>query len=385
MHFDKIHISERTSQFNRRAEAAANWWVRRIDGAKERFRLSGRAADYDDEAFEFRGGARDSLRRKHYDKSLRLMWKAEREAPWLGFADATRAERQLEEMALHAMTDEEREQRRRLTLPEFKELLDREYTRREKEAIVAVLAAIGHGEAYAWLVSASLLQEVKSTGARAALTMQVMEEAKHFVVIRELLRAFDVPIPRQSAWEYMFLESVMKSDGLEKLFGMNVAVEGIALSLFGLLSEMPGLEVLRLIHLDESRHTALPANYFKEFPMSEWQKRNPAARMRRLKIILPALLLIPYLEDDLAELGIDAFEFGGSVLAKVTYLAERVGFHLPISRSALLLILNKLFNTYCEITREGHEERAFVKADTTTGVRERAVEQEVFYDAPVMA
>ena len=95
MHFDKIHISERASQFNRRAEAAANWWVRRIDGAKERFHLSGRAVDYDDAAFEFRGGARDSLRRKHYDKSLRLMWKAEQQAPWLGFSDATRAERQL--------------------------------------------------------------------------------------------------------------------------------------------------------------------------------------------------------------------------------------------------------------------------------------------------
>lgn len=52
-----------------------------------------------------------------------------------------------------------------------------------------MLSAIGHGEAYAWLVSAELLGHVKSTGARAALTMQVLEEAKHFVVLRELLRA----------------------------------------------------------------------------------------------------------------------------------------------------------------------------------------------------
>ena len=51
-------------------------------------------------------------------------------------------------------------------------------------------------EAYAWLVSASLLTQVQSTGAKAAVTMQVMEEAKHFVVLRELIQAFGVDVPR---------------------------------------------------------------------------------------------------------------------------------------------------------------------------------------------
>ena len=243
-----------------------------------------------------------------------------------------------------------------------------------------MLSAIGHGEAYAWLVSAELLGEVKSTGARAALTMQVMEEAKHFVVLRELLQAFDVPIPRQSAWEYMLLEGVSKAKGLEKFFGMNVVVEGIALSLFGLMSHMPGLEILRLFHLDESRHTGLPSNYFKEFPLSKWQRYNPAAQARRINLILPALGLIPYLEEDLAELGIDAFEFGGSVLRKVSHLAERNGFHFTVPRAVLLAELNVLFNGYCKLTRPGHKYRDFMDSDTTRGERERAVEREIFFD-----
>ena len=54
-----------------------------------------------------------------------------------------------------------------------------------------LLTPVAHGEAYAWLVAADLLQDVKSTGARAAFTMQVLEEAKHFVVLRELIQAFD--------------------------------------------------------------------------------------------------------------------------------------------------------------------------------------------------
>ncbi len=381
MQFEKVPVRPQVTWLNRRIEAVANTLIRKVDGTRARLHLGGRAAAYDDTNYEFEGGESEMLRRRHYEKSLRLLWKAEEHAPWLGFEDASKTERELEEMALRSMTEEEKEARHRLTLPEFKALLNREYTVREKEAIVAVLSAIGHGEAYAWLVSASLLTDVKSTGARAALTMQVMEEAKHFVVLRELLHAFDVPIPRQSAWEYMFLEMVLKSDGLEKFFGMNVAVEGIALSFFGMMSDMPGLEILRLFHLDESRHTALPANYFKEFPLTEWQKRNPMARLRRLKVILPALMLIPHLEEDLAELGIDAFDFGGSVLAKVTFLAERAGFYLPVSREVLLSVLDAAFNGYCRLTRPSHDRRAYVEADTTRGEAERAVEREIFFGA----
>lgn len=174
------------------------------------------------------------------------------------------------------------------------------------------------------------------------------------------------------------MESVAKADGLEKFFGMNVVVEGIALSLFGMLSHLPGLEVLRLFHLDESRHTGLPGNYLKEFPLTPWQSHNPVARARRLKIVLPALMLVPYLEKDLAVLGVDAFAMGGSILRKVGYLAERNGFYLPVPVDMLLLHLERLFNLYCSGTRPGHSYQPYMKMDTTRGERERAVEAEIF-------
>ena len=288
-------------------------------------------------------------------------------------------------MALRSLSEEEQQERARLSMPEYKAMLDREYTLREKQAIVSILTAIGHGEAYAWLVSAELLGQVRGTGARAALTMQVFEEAKHFVVLRELLKAFDVPIPRQSAWEYLFLEGVFKAPGLEKMFGMNVVVEGIALSLFGLMSELPGLEILRLFHLDESRHTALPPNYTREFPLSWWQRNNPRARLRRLKIILPALGLLPHLEADMAELGVDAFDFGGSVLRKVSHLAERSGFLLPFGRQTTLAQLDALFNLWCRATRPGFETRCFMESETTAGAHERQVEHDAFFGPDTQA
>ncbi len=282
------------------------------------------------------------------------------------------------DMAEHGMTPEEKAARARMTSAEFRALLDREYTLAEKKALVGILSAIGHGEAYAWLVSASMLAEVKSTGARAAVTMQVVEEAKHFVVLRELIQAFNVEVPRLSAWEYLLLEGCLKARGLNRFFGMNVLVETIALSIFGLLSDKPGLEVLRLFHLDESRHTALPMNYLKEFPLTAWQRKSPLARAARLKMALPAVPLVLLLEPELGELGVDVFEFGGSVLRKAVHLAERAGFLLPVPGDQLLAVFNQIFNAYCRVTRPDHTFREYMTADTTRGVAEAAVEREIF-------
>ena len=378
MEFAKLRTNPRAVRTNIAVEEMVNSIVRQYDDTMRVLHLGGRKAQYDDHRFEFLGGASDAIRRAHYDKSLRLLWKAENNAPFLSFRDCTTAERDLMDLALRSLTDEEKAARKRLALPEFKALLNREYTREQKQAIVNILAAIGHGEAYAWLVSAELLGIVKSTGARAALTMQVVEEAKHFVVLRELLQAFDVPIRRQSVWEYLLLESAYKAPGLDKFFGMNIVAEGIALSLFGMMSHLPGLEVLRLFHLDEARHCGLPQNYFAEFPMTEWERTNPRSRARRLGIIMPALALIPYLEGEMAVLGIDVFDFGGSVVRKLVTLAGRNGFALPLPPEEILARMNRLFNVYCKLTRPEHQRKNFMKSDSTVGAAERAVEEAIF-------
>jgi hypothetical protein len=378
MQFAKIEVSSGTTQAVRRVERSLNWVLRGADAAFERLRLGGRRARYDDLRYEFFGGAGDDLRKKQYEKSLRLLWKAEEHAPQLGFRDCSAAEKQLRELGLGSLDADERRELERLSSAEFKALLDREYTPREQQALVSLLSAIGHGEAYAWLTSAELLADVKSTGARAALSMQVMEEAKHFLVLRELVRAFRLPIPRLSAPEYLLLERVLKAKGLEKLFGMNVVVEGIALGLFGMLSHLPGMEILRLFHLDESRHGAFPSNYFREFPLSMRERKSPLRRLSRLGMLVPALLLIPTLEDDMAELGIDAFDFGGAIVRKIAQLAERNGFELPFPNADMLEGTNGVLNAYCAIARPGHQTKRFIDQETTRGERELSIEGEVF-------
>lgn len=376
MQFTKVPVSHRAASVCRAVERVANVGVRGVDSVLGRLHLGGRRADYDDQAYEFQGGARDELRRKHWDKSLRLLWKAQAHAPWSSFKDATTFERELAQQAERALSPEERRVVERFGTAEFRALLQREYTARERQALVNVLSAIGHGEAYAWLVSADLIGTVRGSGAKAAVAAQVMEEAKHFLVLRELVLAFGLPPARLTAWEYLLLESVLKTKGLEKFFGMNVLVEGIALSLFGALSHLPGLEVLRLFHLDEARHSALPMNYLREAPLSTWERVNPLQRLHRLRLVLPAVPLIFVLEEDLAELGVDVFEFGGSVMRKTAALAERAGFLLPLPLDEVVGALNLLFNAYCAATRPDHRWRDYRGAETTRGARELAVERE---------
>ena len=152
MHFEKREVNARAVTINHQVERIANTVIRAYDVVKAKVGLRGRAAAYDDLAYEFVGGARDALRKKHYDKSLRLLWKAEQVAPWSSFHDATDAERALFGMAERGMTSDEKKLRAQITSAEFRAMLDREYTPTQKRALVTILSAIGHGEAYAWLV-----------------------------------------------------------------------------------------------------------------------------------------------------------------------------------------------------------------------------------------
>lgn len=382
MRFERKAVKPWVRSLNTRVERVVNRAVRARDRSLGAVGLGGRAADYDDENYEFVGGPAENLRKKHYDKSLRLLWKAEEHAPWSSFRDLTRAEKRLADMAEQAMSDAERKERRRIQSAEFREMLKREYTLEERQALAAVLSAIGHGEAYAWLVAAQNLQDVKGTGSKAAVSMQVLEEAKHFLVLRELLQALDVEIPRLNVWEYLLLEGCLKADGMDKFFGMNVVVEGIAIGIFGMLSELPGMEILRMFHLDEARHTALPSNYFEEHPLSWWQQVSPVARVRRLKMVLPTIPMLMAMEADAAVLGIDAFDFGGSVIRKLTILADRVGYQLAIPFPTLHRVLNGIFNAYCSVTRNDHAWRDFIAMETTKGAEPLRIEREVFFGAP---
>jgi len=377
-HLESLPYSEKAYQINKTIERSLNHAIRGYDKIARPLGLGVRRSNYDDLNYCFEGGVGDKLRQKHYDKSLRLLWKAQQHVPFSTFKDCTKDEMLMLQMAEDSMNSAEKKELKRIRSDEYRELLNKYYTPEQKQSIVNILVGIGHGEAYAWIISTQLMEFAKSTGGRAALTMQVVEEAKHFVVLREIIYAFDCHVPGLLSWEYILLENVIKQKGLEKFFGMNVLVEGIALSIFGLFSTFPGLEFLKMFHLDESRHTGLPHAYFSEFPMTKWQKYNPASMYDRTKMLLPVIPFLFRLEKDLAVVGIDAFDFAGSILRKVTHLSERVGFVLPVPIDMVRKQFNLAFNGYCYLTRDGHTFKNFMLSETTTGLEELQAENEAF-------
>lgn len=112
--------------------------------------------------------------------------------------------------------------------------------------------------------------------------------------------------------------------------------------------------------------------------MSKRERRSGLARIRRLGMALPALPLIMLLEPELAVLGVDAFDFAGSILRKVAYLSERAAFLTADEAAMQARVFNAAFNAYCKATRKDHRERDFMSAETTAGAHELAVEREAF-------
>ncbi|MCC6806341.1 MAG: hypothetical protein IT381_02865 [Deltaproteobacteria bacterium] len=303
-----------------------------------------RRLPYDDTRAEFLGGEMKGLLDTNYEKSLRNLWKAELEAPTLGFRDAARGEQsrraiRAHESALDAVEGE-------IGSADFARAMSQHYSRPQRQALAEMLSVILHGEAYALYVSATLLTQLPGTGAKIGLSMQVLEEAKHFVVMRELVRKIDRVYP-QKLFDRWALEGVLGAHGTQRLFGMNVMIEGVATTFFQTFQKFKGLEnILHLFQLDESRHAAFAQLYLDERPLDRWQRFSPTQQFERLSLILPLLGLIFEMEAPARVLGVDIHEFGVRCLDHVVRLAERAQFHLPLDRVDVLRLYNLVFNAY---------------------------------------
>jgi hypothetical protein len=298
--------------------------------------------DYDDASACFRGGEMSELVGKNYEKSLRNLWKAELVAPYLGFKDATRLEKKgaaddshdIAKMVAAATSDE------------VKRELDERFNADERNAICHIMSAIVHGEAYALYTSASLIPVVTGTGAKIGMAMQVMEEAKHFIVLREAVRTLGGVQPLEDSARIL-LDNIARSENYTKLFGMNVLVESFATSLFATFAEYPCLNhILPQFHLDESRHSGFVKNYANAGGIPEHITNSASEKRKRMAVVAPALPVVFDYKASFETLGFDVFEFFGKFLNKVTRLAEDSQLPITLPRREFLAQINFLANAY---------------------------------------
>ena len=135
-----------------------------------------------------------------------------------------------------------------------------------KEAALKILSILLWGELAAWAISADLAERIDDVEAKLAATSQAHDEARHFYVLRDYLRALGEPVPHLGGIARRLLLKILETDSLvHKLVGMQLLVESNALSLFRGLVEAklePVLEeLLPYYETDEARHVGLGVMY----------------------------------------------------------------------------------------------------------------------------
>jgi hypothetical protein len=136
----------------------------------------------------------------------------------------------------------------------------------QKEAMGHVFTVLLWGELAAWNVAADLARALPDVNAKMAATGQVFDEARHFRVLRDYLSRAGVPLPKVNPYGRRVLVRLLETGSLlQKLYGMQLVVETLALAIFKELADAnvePVLtDLLRYVERDEARHVALGVMY----------------------------------------------------------------------------------------------------------------------------
>jgi rubrerythrin len=136
----------------------------------------------------------------------------------------------------------------------------------KKESALKVLSILLWGELAAWAISADLAERIDDVEAKMAATSQAHDEARHFYVLRDYLRALGEPVPHLGGIGRRLLLSILETPSLvQKLIGMQLLTESNALAIFHGLVESkiePVLaELLPYYEKDEARHVGLGVMY----------------------------------------------------------------------------------------------------------------------------
>ncbi len=180
-----------------------------------------------------------------------------------------------------------------------------------RDAALKLLSILLWGELAAWAISADLAERIDDVEAKMAATSQAHDEARHFYVLRDYLRALGEPVPRLGGLGRRLLVNILETDSLvHKLIGMQLLTESNALGIFRGLSEAqvePVLgELLPYYEKDEARHVGLGVMYLPR--LLARQSTAQAARAAVFQLSCIGLLITAgfTLRDDLRTLGMDA-------------------------------------------------------------------------------
>jgi hypothetical protein len=211
----------------------------------------------------------------------------------------------------------------------------------KRVALGRLFAIIMWGELAAWRISAQLADQLVPLEAKLAATSQAHDEARHFYVMYDYLTQLGT-VPRTiDRSSRAVLDLVLRTDSmLEKLTGMQLMVETLALTIFQMVREAevePVLcDLLRYYERDEARHVGLGIQHLPNLMLSATRWEAVRAVWFQLKIVGWILRGLKDLEPDFRALGISprhVIEIGRNKMFTATELLwQGVGTGRPMSR-----------------------------------------------------
>lgn len=187
----------------------------------------------------------------------------------------------------------------------------------KREAVGHVFAVILWGELAAWNIAADLARALPDVDAKMAATGQVFDEARHFTVLRDYFERAQIVLPPLNPFGRRLLTRILGTESvLEKLYGMQLLVENLALAIFKRVAASriePVLSnLLEYVERDEARHVALGVMYLPKL----LAKATPLERAHNWAFNMELFLLTvgggELLDPHFAALGIDHRELGAT-------------------------------------------------------------------------
>lgn len=180
----------------------------------------------------------------------------------------------------------------------------------KRVALERIFAIIMWGEMAAWKISAQLADRLEPLEARMAATSQAFDEARHFYVMHDYLRALGYVPKRMDRAPQALLDLVLETDNLaHKLLGMQLMIEPIALTIFQTVRELeiePVLtELMKYYERDEARHVGLGMQYLPSMIRGMTRRQLSALLTFQGRLTFWALWENKLLERDFRVLGID--------------------------------------------------------------------------------
>lgn len=189
----------------------------------------------------------------------------------------------------------------------------------KREALGHLFTVLLWGELAAWNIAADLARALPDVEAKMAATGQVFDEARHFNVLRDYFKRANIQLPHVNPYGELTLRKILEADSvIEKLYGMQLTVENLALAIFKRVAaakiEPVLTELLTYIERDESRHVALGVLYLPKL----LKQSTPLARAKNwwfnVELFVYTMCGGELLDPHLVALGIDHRELGLTVM-----------------------------------------------------------------------